>query len=555
MKNSKLLSRLIGLVLLVGLLNLLSQYIYKRWDLTEDKRFTLAPQSIAAAEALEGPVVVDVLLEGDLPAEFLKLRRETALLLEQFSEINSNIQFTFADPMEGTAGSEETLQQLQALGLKPASVTTEENNRVSQELVFPWAMVTNGERTEKVALLRNLLGATMEERINNSIQYLEYGLADAFTKLGFRDKKKVAILKGNGELEDRYLADFLTTLKGYYNLAAFTLDSVETNAAGTLQSLTSFDAAIIAKPTEAFTDLEKYLLDQYMVAGGKTLWLVDAAAIEMDSLMNETGEAVALRRDLGLGDLFFRYGLRLNADLINDLYCTQIVMATGSGSGSQYNPVPWFYYPMLFSADNHPINRQLEALRMQFAGSIDTLENAYKKTVLYTSSPLSKKEGVPRMISLNLIRQEPDRSTYGPGNYPVAVLVEGAFQSAYKNRIRPSGGLTYQEEGPENKMIVISDGDLIANQLQNGRPLELGYDKWTNNFYGNKEFLLNAVNYLLDDSGLINIRNKEVRIPLLDPEKIATSRGKWQLLNIGLPLLLIVLIGWGFNYIRRRRFR
>ena len=555
MKKNTFLPRLVGLLVLVSILNLLAQYVYKRWDLTEDKRFTLAAQSVAAAERLDGPVIVDVLLEGDLPSEFLKLRKETELLLEQFSEINPNISFTFADPLEGTENTEATLQQLQALGLKPASVTTEENNRVSQELVFPWAMVTYGERTEKVALLRNLLGASMEQRINNSIQYLEYGLSDAFTKLGIRDKKQVAILKGNGELGDLYLADFLTSLKGYYNIAAFTLDSVETNAAGTLKSLKNYDAAIIAKPTEAFTDLEKYVLDQYMVSGGKTLWLMDAAAIEMDSLMNEAGEAVALRRDLGLGDLFFRYGLRLNADLINDLYCTQIVMATGSGSGSEYNPVPWFYYPMLFSKDNHPINRQLEALRMQFAGSIDTLENAYNKTVLYTSSPLSKKEGVPRMVSLDLIRREPDRSTYGPGNYPVAVLVEGAFQSAYKNRIRPSEELLYSENGPENKMIVVSDGDLIANQLQNGRPLELGYDKWTNNFYGNKEFLLNAMNYLLDDNGLINIRNKEVRIPLLDPEKIAASKGKWQLLNIGLPLLLIVLIGWSFNYFRKRRFR
>jgi gliding-associated putative ABC transporter substrate-binding component GldG len=540
---------------LLIVINVVSGWSYTRWDLTEDRRFTLAEPSVEAARALDNAVVIEVLLEGELPPEFARLQQETRLLLEQFSQYNPRIGFRFVDPLEGNSDDAGTIQQLQSLGLRPASVTIEEDNRVSQELVFPWAMVSSNDRTEKVSLLRNQLGATMQERVNNSIQNLEYGFADAFTKLGITTKKQVAILKGNGELEDIYLADFITSLRDYYNIAPFTLDSVSTSPAQTLEALKQYDAMVVAKPTEAFSEAEKLVLDQYMVSGGKSLWLLDGAAMELDSLLNREGEAVALPRDLNLGDLLFRYGIRLNRDLVSDLYATQIVLASGEGSGSQYNPVPWFYNPMVFSPGNHPINANQEALRMQFASSMDTLENEYAKTVLYTSSPLSRAEGTPKIVTLDIISKEPDKTAFTPGSYPLAVLIEGAFRSAYQNRIRPVELAGYQAQGPANKMIVISDGDLIANQLREGRPLELGYDKWTNNFYGNKEFLINAVNYLLDDSGLINIRNKQVAIPLMDPEKIAGQKMKWQLLNIGIPVGIILLLGGLFNWFRRRAYR
>lgn len=548
-----LLKGLMALALLLGV-NILSGWLYTRWDLTEDGRFTLASAGVDAARALEGPVVIEVLLQGDLPPEFARLQQETRLLLEQFAQYNPRIGFRFVDPLEGNADDAEIIRQLQSMGLQPASVTTEEDNRVSQELVFPWAMVTHGDRTEKVSLLRNQLGASMEERINSSIQDLEYGFANAFTKLGTTARKKVAILKGNGELEDIYLADFITTLRDYYDIAPFTLDSVRSAPLKTLEALGQYQAVVIAKPTEPFSEEEKLVLDQYLVSGGKSLWLLDGASMELDSLLNREGEAIALPRDLNLNDLLFRYGVRLNPDLVSDLYATQIVLATGEGTGSQYNPVPWFYHPMVFSRDNHPVNTHLEALRMQFASSLDTLENQYAKTVLYTSSPLSRVEGTPKIVSLDMLQKEPDRSAFTPGGYPLAVLIEGAFSSAYQNRVRPLDLPGYEAQGPPNKMIVVSDGDLIANQLRAGRPLELGYDKWTNNFYGNKEFLINAMNYLLDDTGLINIRNKQVAIPLLDPEKIAVQKTRWQLLNIGVPVGIILVLGGLVNWLRRRTY-
>ncbi len=547
---------LAGLKVLLGviLINILAQWAYVRFDLTEDKRFTLSPAALEAVRNLEGPIIIDVLIDGDLPAEFLRLRNETVQILEEFADTNGDLSFNLVDPLEEETEAEATIAQLQGLGLTPVNITVAENNRTTQELLFPWALVTFQERTVKVPLLKNKLGATTEDRINNSVQNLEYAFADAFTKLGIKEKKSIAVIKGNGQLPDQYLADFLSSIRDYYNIGAITLDSVATNPEGTLKRLEQFDLALIAKPTQAFTEEEKFILDQYLVQGGASMWLIDPVVAELDSLFNNQGKSLAYIRDLNLNDLLFRYGVRINPNLVNDLYFTQVVLATGEGNNTQYNPVPWYYHPMVFSRENHPVNTNMEALRFQFASSLDTLGNDYLKTLLLQSSPLSKADGVPREISLDMAESAPEREEYTNGGLPLAVLIEGAFSSAYKNRIRPVETITYQEEGPENKMIVIGDGDLIKNQLREGRPLELGYDKWTNNFYGNKEFLVNCVNYMLGEAGLINIRSKEVQIPLLDQEKISAQKSKWQLVNIGVPVLITLLFGFAFNGFRKRKY-
>ncbi|NNL02932.1 MAG: gliding motility-associated ABC transporter substrate-binding protein GldG, partial [Eudoraea sp.] len=507
-----------------------------------------------AVGAFNSVIVVDVLLEGELPPEFAKLKVETKQILEEFASRNDNIKFNFIDPLSDITQAEATIAELQSLGLTPANVTVEENGRVSQEIIFPWAMVNYNNKTIKVPLLKNKLGATSEERVNNSVQNLEYAFADAFTKLAIKTKKRVAVIKGNGQLDDIYLADYLTTIRDYYNIGAITLDSVENNPQRVFDQLKDFDLAIIAKPTEAFTDKEKYVLDQFIIDGGKSIWLIDQVVVELDSLFNPEGSSMAFPRDLNLNDFFFKYGFRINPVLISDLYFTQIVLASGEGNNSQYNPVPWYYHPMVFSRNNHPINNNLEAVRFQFANSIDTISNSYRKTVLYSSSPLSKTEGVPKLISLEIINTPPDKEKYNDGDKPLAVLIEGKFTSAFNNRITPVKLEDAKIEGNDNKMLIIADGDVIKNQIRNNRPLELGYDKWTNNFYGNKEFLVNSTNYLLDDTGLINIRNKKVKIALLDQEKIANQKTKWQLINVGIPVALVLIFGFAFNYFRRRKF-
>ncbi|WP_191088992.1 gliding motility-associated ABC transporter substrate-binding protein GldG [Arenibacter lacus] len=551
--GNSLLSILKALLVLI-LFNVLGNIFYTRADLTEDKRYTLSQPAIEAVKKFNAPVIIDILLEGNLPPEFLRLRDETRQLLEEYVSKNKHLKFAFVDPMEDAPSTEAMIGELQGLGLTPTQVTVEQGGKVSQEIIFPWAIVTYGTKSVKVPLLKNKLGASSEERVNNSVQHLEYAFANAFTQLNLTDKKRVAVIKGNGQLEDIFMADYLTTIRDYYNIGAITLDSVASNPQGVLDQLRDFDLALIAKPTEAFTDEEKFILDQYITGGGKSLWLIDQVAMEMDSLYNEQGTALAFPRQLNLDDFFFRYGLRLNANLINDFYATQIVMATGEGNDSQYNPVPWHYHPMVISKNDHSINTNLEALRFQFAGSIDTLSSSYNKHILLESSPYSKAEGAPRQISLEIINSIPSIENYETGHIPLAVLVEGEFNSTFTNRVKPIALEKVLDKGPQNKMIVISDGDLIKNQIRNGRPLELGYDKWTNNYYGNKEFLINCLNYLLDDNGLINIRTKKVAIPFLDEVKISEQKTKWQLINIGLPLVLTLLFGWAINAFRRKKY-
>lgn len=553
-RMKKILPLLMAMAVLV-LINAIASQWYARFDLTEDKRFTLSEPALQSVVPFESPVVIDILLEGNLPSEFAKLQSEVILILEQFQAQNKKIQFDLVNPVEDPATRAQTIVDLQQLGLKPASVTIEENGRTTQELVFPWAMVNHNNKTVKVQLLKNKLGATSEERINNSVQNLEYAFADAFHKLSIKEKKKIAVLKGNGELGDQYLADFLSSIREYYNIGAITLDSVDSNPQKVLNQLRAFDLALVAKPTESFSEPEKYVLDQFIVGGGKSLWLMDQVAMDLDSLYNETGSNVAVRRDLNLDDFFFKYGIRLNPVLLNDLYNTPIVLANGEANDSQYNPLPWVFHPMVFSKENHPINNNIEAIRLQFANTIDTLANSNSKQILLQSSPLSKVEGVPQRISFERLNEALRQEDYQPVlGYPVAVLVSGDFSSAYKNRVKPIDLIDAKEKGADNKMLVIADGDIIANQLQNGRPLELGYDKWTSGFYGNKEFLTNCVNYLLDDDGFINIRNKKVAIPLLDVEKIAAKKTFWQLITIGLPMFLTVITGVLQYYFRKRKF-
>ncbi len=535
-------------------LNFLGSKFYFRIDLTQDKRYTLSDPTLNKLEKITTPIIIDVLLDGNFPPEFKRLQVETRQLLEEFAAKNPNIKYQFIDPLADEENTDAVIAQLQQLGLTPTQVTVNEGGKVSQELIFPWAIANLDNQSVKVPLLKNKLGASTEERVNNSVQHLEYAFTDALTKLTIKNKKKIAILKGNGQLDDIYIADFLTALRDYYSIAPFTLDSVASNPKKTLTQLQNFDLAIVAKPTKPFSEEQKHVIDQYVVNGGKMLWLIDQVAVEVDSLYNETGKTIALPRDLNLTDLLFKYGVRVNPSIINDLYFTQIVLASGEGNSSQYNPVPWVYHPMIISKNDHAINNNIEAVRLQFANPIDTLNNNIKKTVLLSSSPLSKTEGAPKQISLDIIMRPPNKETYTNGNKPVAVLLEGSFTSAYTNRVKPLKNIPHADTGKPSKMVVVSDGDIIKNQLNNGRPLELGYDKWTNNFYGNKEFLLNTVNYLLDDSGLLSIRTKKVSLAFLDTQKIAEEKTKWQLLNIISPLVIFGVFALFYFLVRRKKY-
>ena len=535
-------------------INFVSSKVYKRFDLTSDKRYTLSEAALKTIDDVDSPIIVDVFLEGDFPSEFKRLQAETKQLLEEFTAYNHNIKFNFINPIVDESNRDLVVQQLSERGLTPLQLSVQENGKSSQELIFPWALASYNNQTVKIPLVKNKIGATQQELVNNSVQHLEYAFADGFSKLVNPKKRKVAVLKGNAELEDKYIADFIKTLGAYYYTAAFTLDSVATNAQGTLDKLKTYDLIVAAKPTEAFSEKEKFVLDQFTMNGGKSLWLIDAVAMDKDSLYNESGKSYATTRELNLTDFFFKYGVRINPVLVNDLYSAPITLAIGEGSQAQFQPVKWQYSPLAKNANSHPIVNNLNFVKFDFANQIDTLKNDIKKTILLKSSPLSKIDGTPKEISLEIVTKEPNPKTYNKGNQNLAVLLEGTFTSVYNNRVKPFNLSEEKNKSVPTKMIVVADGDVIKNDVGRSGPQELGFDRWTGQTYGNKEFLLNAVNYLLDDDGLINIRSKEIAIAFLDERKVASQKTKWQVINILLPLVLLALFGFVFNYIRKKKY-
>lgn len=551
------LKKVLTTVALIVLLNLAGHFVFKRFDLTADKRYTLSQTSLNIVSEVKEPLYIDVFLEGEFPGEFKKLQTETQQLLEEFKAENPNIIFQFVNPLEDEDQKVATLQSFMERGLTPVNVTVNDKGQQTQEIVFPWAVATCANRSVKVPLLKNMMGASTAEKVVSSVQHLEYAFANAINTVAKAKQKKVVILNGNGELQDRYMADFIKSVKDNYYIGPFTLDSVAKSPNETLKFLKKYDLAVIAKPTEAFTEEEKQVLDQFIISGGKTLWLVDQVNMEMDSLYNEMGSNLAFPRDLNLNDMFFKYGVRMRPDLIFDLQNTPIALATGEkGSATQYTQYPWFFSPMIYPTTKNPIVSNLDGIKFEFASPIEPLKNDIRKTVLLQSSQASKIIGTPSQISLAMVSLRPDRKEFeSKGNYPVALLLEGQFHSMYQNRVLPFKDATFQNKGKNNKMIVISDGDVIKNQLdQNGQPMELGYDKWTNNLYANKEFLMNCVNYLLDDNGLINIRSKEVDLPILDKEKVYDTYTLSQVITVAVPIGILILFGVVFTFLRKRKY-
>ncbi len=537
------------------IINLIGNSFYKRFDLTQDKRFTLSKSTKTLILETPAQLVIDVLLEGDFPSEFKKLQSEVKQLLEEFNALNPNIQYIFTNPLEEEALRSETINQLQQFGLTPMEVSVQESGKTEIETIVPWAILSFQDRSVKVPLVKNTIGATSEERVNNSIQQLEYVFANGLTKLLHPKKYKIAVLKGNGQLPDIKIADFIKTLQDYYFVGAFTLDSVANNPQKTFTDLQKFDMIINAKPNEPFSEKEKYVLDQFIMNGGKSLWLLESTSMEIDSLMNPEGSSVALMQDLRLGDALFSYGIRVNPVLVNDLYSAPLVLASGEGNDTQFTPYPWFYESLTKSNSNHPIVKNIESVKFEFSNQIDTLKNDIKKTVLLTSSDKSKLEGVPKEIRLDIIRKKPEIASYNEGPQNLAVLLEGNFKSNYKNRVKPVKIESHRDTSVNTKMIVVSDGDIIKNRIRKGQPLELGYDPYLNLKYGNKEFLLNAINYLLDDSGLIGVRSKEINIPFLNIEKVVKEKTLWQAINIMVPLILLGVFGFIFSFLRKRKYR
>ena len=540
-KNIVILS--IGLILL----NVINQSFYTRLDLTSDKRYTLSKTTKDIVSKVDKFLFVTVYLEGDFPSEFKRLQRETRQYLEELALENSNIKINFEAP-------DKQREELIKRGMMPSQLTVEEDGKLSEAIIFPWAEVSFGKRSKVVSLLPNAIVASQDEQLEKAIENLEYSFSNAINSITQKQQKRIAVLTGNGELQDIYQYSFLSEVSKKYRLGKFTLDSVATNPQKTLKDLTNFDLAIIANPTQKFTSKEKFTIDQYIANGGKTLWMLDYVQADQDSLF-ANGKMLAYPRDLNLTDLLFSYGIRINTTLIKDLYAAQIPVATGKvGNQTQFKNLEWFYHPLVGGNPKHTITKNVSPVRLQFANQIDTLKNNIKKTPLLVSSLLSQKIGTPSFIELQSIADEVVENDYKNGNQLFAVLLEGNFISAYKNRVKPYESSLYKEKATNNKMVIISDGDVSKNQILKGEPFDLNRDKWTNQQFGNKDFLINSIDYLLDDSGLIQLRNKTLTIKTLDKQKAFKERTFWQLLNVVLPLLILLSFGFVFNYWRKKKY-
>lgn len=554
LKNKKNSLVIVITLVILMLINIISSYLYARLDLTQDKRYTLSKEALNTIKDVESPIIIDVFLEGEFPSEFRRLRDETRQILEEFTVDNAKVKFDFINPLADEKTRDQNIQQLAQRGLQPFQINIKENGKTSQEVIIPWALASYNEQTVIIPLIKNKIGATDQELVNGSIQNLEYVFAEAFKKLVNPKQKKIAVLRGNGQLTDIYVADFLKTLSEHYFLAPFTLDSVASSPQKTLNDITNYDLIISAKPSEPFSEEEKYVLDQYTMKGGKSLWLTESIIMDRDSLLNESGRGIAIMKDLNLNDFFFQYGVRINPVIVNDLYSAPITLAVGEGSNSQFQPLQWPYSPLAASNPNHPITTNLDPVKFDFASQIDTLKNGVNKTILLRSSKLSKLQGVPREISLDVVTQKPNPEDYNQPNQTLAVLLEGKFKSVYDKRIKPFKIAEDKTISTLTKMVIISDGDVIKNEVIRNQPQELGFEFLTKRKFGNKEFLENTVNYLLNDDGLINLRTKEVKLAFLDPQKIETEKTKWQFINIALPLILLAIFGVCFNVFRKKKY-
>ncbi|TVQ06724.1 MAG: gliding motility-associated ABC transporter substrate-binding protein GldG [Bacteroidetes bacterium] len=553
-RSTNVKSLLFSLVIIIAL-NMIGSRYFVRLDLTSEKRFTLTPATRLLLSELDDYVHFQVYLEGDFPAGFKRLRNQTREMLDELRAWSDFVTYEFINPT--IAGdwerTEENYSMLVRKGLQPTQLQVTREDASSQQIIFPGAIARYRGREVSISLLQEQMGMSSENVINNSTQALEFNLASAIHKLTLEQKPRVAFLEGNGELEYRYVADVTFSLEDFYEV-----DRVVIN--GNPRALTGVSTLVVAQPLEGFTEQDKFVIDQFVMHGGSVLWLVDPVFASMDSLQMAP-ETLGMAWPLNLDDMLFRYGVRLNADLIMDMQSAPIPITTGfMGDRPQISMIPWFYFPLVMPASNHPMVRNLNAVRTEFVSTIDTVAaEGIEKTFLLQSSPYTRVVQTPARISFDIMERSVDERMYRDGPKPVAVLLEGEFSSLYTNRRSPltelPAGFQRRDKGERTAMIVVSDGDIIRNQFDNrGQPLPLGYDRFLEETFGNADFILNAINYLNDDRGIMESRAREVRLRVLDRSRVNQHKFKLQLLNVALPVVLLLLFGFLRFYIRKRKY-
>lgn len=551
---------LCGILLFV---NILANSFYGHLDLTEERRYTLTRPTRALLGDLKEPILVQVLLEGEFPAGFKRLQTATREMLDDFRSESGYVEYSFEDPLAGSREEAKARQEaLKEDGILPTSLRVNEQGQASQKLVYPVAVVRYGTRKVVVPLLENNSPTlSPDEVINNSVSLLEYKFANAIKKIQAPQRPNIFFTDGHGELSELQTLDLERGLRQFYNTGHVTLDSFVQLKPEQCALL------VVAKPRRAFSEKDKFKIDQYIMQGGPVLWLVDRLGADLDSLRNPTARFVPNDYPLNLEDMLFKYGARIQPDLVLDVQCTKIPIQVGmSGNGPQFELFPWLYHPAVLPTGLHPVVKNLDRVELRFCSSIDTIrtKTAVRKTPLLKSSRYSRLQFSPIDLNFSTISQEPDPSKFDKGMQTVGLLLEGQFASVFENRLSQEMLTGLQQLGTEfrpvsepTRMLVISDGDVAANFVRDPATKEylpLGFNRFEKATYANRDLMLNAVEYLIDPTGVIEARSKEVKLRLLDGVRVREEKTLWRSINLGLPLVFVAAFGWMFLWRRKRKY-
>ncbi len=553
----------IWLLLLLAGINFLTSVFHSRIDLTFEKRYTLSQPTRKLLRKLEEPVNITLFLTGDMPAGFKKLANSASDILREFKETGrSNIQYKFQKPGEGL---NDTLKQvfldsLNRLGLSPMNVKAQTKQGEGQEerFIYPGALITYKNKAMAVDFLQGQSSVNGINSLNNAEALLEYKLANSINKITQDTLPLIGYLYGNGESISYNVYDLINSVKNNYNFRILPIENVPAIPA-------FFSAILIVKPTQPFSDQQKLKIDQYIMNGGKVIWMIDNLYAEYDSLQRTQNDFIAFDRNLNLEDQLFKYGARVNLDLVEDINCDQMPSVIGSiGGKPQIELVDWNYFPLLSNFNSHPIAKNLDYIVSQFPNSIDTVKAVgIKKTYLLTTSPYAKILSSPARVSWKTVQNKEDYNSFTKSNIPIAVLLEGKFSSVFTNRISSvmKDSLAYYHQpfvsanATDNKMIIISDGDIAMNAVsQKDGPLPMGKNMFTGYQYANKEFVFNCIEYMTDNTGILETRGKDYTLRLIDKKKLEEGKTKWQVINIVLPILLVILIGIIYQFVRRKKY-
>tara|TARA_B100000401_G_scaffold299611_1_gene205683 strand:+ start:23 stop:1738 length:1716 start_codon:yes stop_codon:yes gene_type:complete len=562
----------INLILLI-LINLISTLLYFRIDLTEDKKYSISSTSKNIINEIDDVMYIKIYLEGDFPSGFKRLQNSTIDLLNQLKKHNQLIKYELINPnIKNIEERNNLYKQLYEVGLNPTNLQTQNSGTKTEQIIFPGAIIYYKGKEICVNLLQSQFGTHHERVLNNSIENIEFEFINAFNNLINDYKPNIAFLTGNGQLNGseilsiKYgLNNTSESLSKYYtinefNIKDWTVDSGKTNFSIKDQQtkINRFDVLIIAKPTIPFNKLEKLLLDQYIMNGGKTLWLIDGVSMDMDSLKNNQAFSMALPKNLNIDDMLFKYGVRINHNLIMDIQCDKIPVITNFNVNQPSKSLfPWFYNPLIISKNNHPITKNIDAIKTSFISTIDTIRSSkvHKKIILKTS-PYTKLVYSPHRVSLNILEEKGSIEKYNDGPLNTGVILSGKFKSFFENSV-PLKNNKIKKESEETEMIFFSDGDIIKNDINsNNKPYEIGYNPFSKEiFQGNKQLIINSIHYLTGNKKLLDLRRNNFKIRLLDKKEISVNKIKWQILNIFFPLIMVLIFGLIFNLIRNKQFK